>query len=175
MFTYTLIYSLYANVYSPPIDLHSRRRVRFCYRVAVLMCCHVPALCLQWTLNLCPVGSGRVGAERRVLCGLWRGVAATAGRCFGPRRRVATDSSLGYLILSNLHFIEPGNPQWLLYAWLRYYATSRKVADSIPNEVIGIFNWRNPSSRIMILGSIQPLTEMSTRNLPGGKERPAGA
>jgi hypothetical protein len=33
----------------------------------------------------------------------------------------------------------------------------------------------NPSSRIMALGSIQPLTEMSTRNLPGGKGRPAGA
>jgi hypothetical protein len=25
----------------------------------------------------------------------------------------------------------------------------------------------------MALGSTQPLTEMSTRNLPGGKERPA--
>jgi hypothetical protein len=25
----------------------------------------------------------------------------------------------------------------------------------------------------MSLGSTQPLTEMSTRNLPGGKERPA--
>jgi hypothetical protein len=25
----------------------------------------------------------------------------------------------------------------------------------------------------MVLGSIQPLTEMSTRNPPGGKERPA--
>jgi hypothetical protein len=31
-----------------------------------------------------------------------------------------------------------------------------------------IFNWRNPSSRIMALGSTQPLTEMSARNLPGG-------
>jgi hypothetical protein len=30
----------------------------------------------------------------------------------------------------------------------------------------------NPSSRAMALGSIQPLTEMSTRVLPGGKERP---
>jgi hypothetical protein len=27
----------------------------------------------------------------------------------------------------------------------------------------------NPSSRTMALGSIQPLTEMSTRNLPGCK------
>jgi hypothetical protein len=31
----------------------------------------------------------------------------------------------------------------------------------------------NPSSRTMALGSTQPLTEMSTRNLPGGKGRPA--
>jgi hypothetical protein len=31
----------------------------------------------------------------------------------------------------------------------------------------------NPSSRTMALWSTQPLTEMSTRNLPGGKGRPA--
>jgi hypothetical protein len=43
--------------------------------------------------------------------------------------------------------------------------------DSIPDEVIEFFNWPNPSSRIMALGST--LTEMSTRNLPGGKGRPA--
>jgi hypothetical protein len=35
------------------------------------------------------------------------------------------------------------------------------------------FNWPNPSSCIMALGSTQPLTEMSTRNHPGGKGRPA--
>jgi hypothetical protein len=29
-------------------------------------------------------------------------------------------------------------------------------------------NLPNPSSHTMVLGSIQPLTEMSTRNLPGG-------
>jgi hypothetical protein len=34
-------------------------------------------------------------------------------------------------------------------------------------------NLPNPSSRTMALGSTQPLTEMSTRNLPGGKGRPA--
>jgi hypothetical protein len=44
----------------------------------------------------------------------------------------------------------------------------RKVAGSIPDEVIGFFNWPNPSSRNMALGSTQPLTEMSTKNLPGG-------
>jgi hypothetical protein len=34
-------------------------------------------------------------------------------------------------------------------SWLRHYATSRKVAASNPEEVIGFFNWPNPSSRTM--------------------------
>jgi hypothetical protein len=42
----------------------------------------------------------------------------------------------------------------------------------VPDEV-DFFNLRNPSSRSMALGSTQPLTEMSTRNLAGGKWRPA--
>jgi hypothetical protein len=49
----------------------------------------------------------------------------------------------------------------------------RMVVDSIPDEVIGFLNWPNPSSCTMALGSTQPLAEMSTRNLPGGKRRPA--
>jgi hypothetical protein len=49
----------------------------------------------------------------------------------------------------------------------------RKIAGSNPDEVMGFFNWPNPSTRTMGLGSTQPLTEMSTRNLPGGKGRPA--
>jgi hypothetical protein len=32
-----------------------------------------------------------------------------------------------------------------------------------------IFNWPNTSSRAMALGLTQPLTELSTRNLPGAK------
>jgi hypothetical protein len=39
----------------------------------------------------------------------------------------------------------------------------------VPDEV----DFFNPSNRTMALGSTQPLTEMSTRNLPGGKKRPA--
>jgi hypothetical protein len=58
-------------------------------------------------------------------------------------------------------------------SWLRHYATSRKVAGSIPGEVIGFFNWSNPSSHTMALGLTQPLTEVSTRNLPGSKGLPA--
>jgi hypothetical protein len=44
----------------------------------------------------------------------------------------------------------------------------RKVAGSILNGVIGIFQWHNPSGRIMTLESNQPLTEMSTRNISCG-------
>jgi hypothetical protein len=40
------------------------------------------------------------------------------------------------------------------------------------NEV-DFFNLPNPSSRTMALGSTQPLTEISTRNLPESKMRPA--
>jgi hypothetical protein len=45
-----------------------------------------------------------------------------------------------------------------------------KVKGSIPDEVIWFFNWPNPSSRTMGLGSGQPLTEMSTRIFLGVKD-----
>jgi hypothetical protein len=38
----------------------------------------------------------------------------------------------------------------------------------VPDEV-NFFNLPNSYSRTMVVGSTQPLTEMSTRNLPGGK------
>jgi hypothetical protein len=41
----------------------------------------------------------------------------------------------------------------------------------VPSEV-DFFNLPNPSSRTMALVSTQPLTEMCTRNFPGGKKRP---
>jgi hypothetical protein len=47
---------------------------------------------------------------------------------------------------------------------LRHCATSWKVMGSIPDGVIGIFHWHNPSSHTMALGLTQPLTEMSTWN-----------
>jgi hypothetical protein len=56
----------------------------------------------------------------------------------------------------------------------RHYARSRKVAGSIPDEVIGLFfNLPNPSSCTVALKSSQPRSEMSIRNLPGSKERQA--
>jgi hypothetical protein len=57
--------------------------------------------------------------------------------------------------------------------WLWYYATSLKIADSIPDEIIRFFNLPNPFSHTMALGSTQPLTQLITRNLPGGKGRTA--
>jgi hypothetical protein len=38
---------------------------------------------------------------------------------------------------------------------------------------LNVFNLPNPTIRIMSLGSTQPLTEMSTRYIPGGKGRSA--
>jgi hypothetical protein len=46
---------------------------------------------------------------------------------------------------------------------LRHCAIRKRVASSISDEVIGVFNWSNPSSRITALRWIQPLNEMSTR------------
>jgi hypothetical protein len=40
--------------------------------------------------------------------------------------------------------------------------------DRVPMRWI-FFNWPNPSSCTMTLGLTQPLTEISTRNFPGGK------
>jgi hypothetical protein len=54
--------------------------------------------------------------------------------------------------------------------WLRHCATSRKVAGSILDGVIGIFHWHNPSDRTMSLGWTQPVTEVSTRNISWGSK-----
>jgi hypothetical protein len=50
--------------------------------------------------------------------------------------------------------------------WLRYCATNRKVAGSIPDGVMEFFIDINPSHSTMALGLTQPLTEMSTRRIP---------
>jgi hypothetical protein len=52
--------------------------------------------------------------------------------------------------------------------WLRYCATYRKVAGSIPDGVIGIFYLHNPSDRTIALDLTQLLTEMSTRSISWG-------
>jgi hypothetical protein len=49
--------------------------------------------------------------------------------------------------------------------WLRYCATNKRVADSIPDGVMEFFIDINPSDRTMALVSTQPLTEMSTGSI----------
>ena len=41
-----------------------------------------------------------------------------------------------------------------------------EIEGLVPNGISEIFHRLNPSGRTMILGSTQPLTEMSTRELP---------
>jgi hypothetical protein len=60
------------------------------------------------------------------------------------------------------------NGEWIFWKMLQ----AGRLPVRVPNEV-DFFNLPNPSSRTMALVSTQPLTKMSTRNLPGGKNRPA--
>jgi hypothetical protein len=73
----------------------------------------------------------------------------------------------------NLHILKrlPTFLYWwgtAVVQWLRYCATNRKVAGSIPEGVIEFFHWHNPSDHTKALGSTQPLTEMSTRSISWG-------
>jgi aspartate carbamoyltransferase regulatory subunit len=54
---------------------------------------------------------------------------------------------------------------YIILQWLRHYATIRKVAGSIPDEVIGFFNCPNPSRRTVGLGFTQSLTETSKKKV----------
>ena len=74
------------------------------------------------------------------------------------------------ILCARLWFVSIPNLTWgtRWRSWLRHCATSRKVAGSIPDGVTGIFHWHNPSGRTMALGSTQPLTEISTRNVSWG-------
>jgi len=66
-----------------------------------------------------------------------------------------------------------GGTRWR--GWLRHYATSRKFAGSIPDGVIGILHWHNPSGRTMALGSKKPLAEWVSGIPCWGGVKTAGA
>ena len=68
-----------------------------------------------------------------------------------------------YKCMKNIPYKNFRDTRWR--SWLRHCATTRKVAGSIPDGFIGIFHWHNPSGRTVALGSTQPLTEMSTRDI----------
>jgi hypothetical protein len=70
---------------------------------------------------------------------------------------------------------EPETETWYRdREWVQIYLhVPVRFVHSIHDEVIGCFNCPNPSSRTMALRSTRALTAISTRNLPGGKGRPA--
>ena len=55
--------------------------------------------------------------------------------------------------LACVHYSMQWGTRWR--SWLRHCATSRNIADSIPDGANVIFHWHNPSGRTMALVSIQ--------------------
>ena len=86
--------------------------------------------------------------------------------CFSYKHQRLALCRKGIVYRENITSHTQTGPRWR--SWLRHCATSHKVAGSIPDGVIGIFHWHNPSGRTMALGSTQPLTEMSTGNISWG-------
>jgi len=92
---------------------------------------------------------------------LWR-------RLVSQKNRVLLKASFPHCALTSSNNIFMGHLRKSGTRWrssLRHCATSRKVAGSIPDGVVGSFHWHNPSGLTMALGLTQPLTEMSTRNI----------
>jgi hypothetical protein len=74
-----------------------------------------------------------------------------------------THSFLKFNIGFCLCFVSSRDTRWR--SWLKHCATSRGVAGSFPDVVIGTVHGLNPSGHTMALGSTQSLTEISTRNV----------
>jgi hypothetical protein len=67
--------------------------------------------------------------------------------------------------LQKVYFSFVHNITTAVAQWLRLCATHQKVGVSIPDGVMEFFIDITPSDRNMVLGSTQPLTEMSTGNI----------
>jgi hypothetical protein len=65
----------------------------------------------------------------------------------------------------NFGTVPPYMRSTLQRSWLRYCATIRQAAGLTPDCVNVIFHCHNPSGCTLALGSTQPLTEMSTKNI----------
>ena len=73
--------------------------------------------------------------------------------------------SVRYLLTSTKPMIQLGTA---VTQWLKRCVTNPKVTGSIPDGVIGIFHWRNPSGCTMALRSTRPLTETHTKRISWG-------
>jgi hypothetical protein len=122
------------------------------------------------THTLCPKNFLRKIVPCMRYCGrIWQMGAGQWRRCHMAQRRCLLPAC--HANKAVIH-IQSWGTRWRW--WLRHCATSRKVAGSIPDGLIWIFYWHNPSGRTMALGVTQPLTEMSTRNTSWGVKK-AGA
>jgi len=88
-------------------------------------------------------------------------------RCDSAGLTVDSVPTALYILYFNTWLCTSWGTRWRI--WLRHRAASRKVAGSIPDGVIGIFHWHNPSGCAMAPGLTQPLTEMSATNISWGK------
>ena len=75
-----------------------------------------------------------------------------------------------FFLVSCDHKASVGGTWWC--SWLRHCNSRQKVAGSIPDGVIWIFHWCNPSGFTKAMGSNKPLTAMGTRNISWGVQQP---
>jgi len=96
---------------------------------------------------------------------LYRGAGKSLARSGRKQARKHVRDARNFNNIESLHRINVAyssksrGTRWR--SWLRHCATSRKVAGSIPDYIIKIFLWHNPSDRTTALGFIQLLKEMS--------------
>ena len=124
-------------------------------------------------------------AQLHVSASMWAIIRLTVKRIFvfggilqsyySFLQKVLRSASFTFTLLFNTDDYCQNCPHYIMHwmgtwwrSWLRHCVTSQKVAGSIPDGVSGIFHWHDPSGRNMALGSTQPLTEMSTRNISWG-------
>jgi hypothetical protein len=113
---------------------------------------------------------GKMGRGiRRTYCNWMSEINWAWGREVDWIRLAQVEVHLRVLLNEVMYLRIPGERSGVV--WFRHCATSWKVAGLIPDEIIRFFNWHNLLG--LTLGSTQSLTEMSTRNIPGGKGRPA--
>jgi hypothetical protein len=80
-----------------------------------------------------------------------------------------------YILMFSVEFLSALVMCFLWASFLDLYCEDGVRVCTVESVVcpLSSFNLANTCSRTMALGSTQPLTEMSTRNLPGGKGWPA--
>jgi hypothetical protein len=83
---------------------------------------------------------------------------------------VTKEYTASILRVSTLHFPRKG-ARGSVVDWGAMLQAGRSQV-RVPMNSLDFFNWPNPSSRTMALGSTQLLTDMSTWNFPVGRGRP---